>query len=149
IAQSGTVSFDGGAGNDTLSMEFTSATAGMTFDYNAFIAAGSLAGSTFTKVEGINIFRTAFNDTFKRIGPVRDGMVIGGGGIDTLIVDLSSSRATVNDNGYVIVSNGHSFQFCYNDVLEITQITGGAAADSLSGGPSNDQLNGGDGNDYL
>jgi Ca2+-binding RTX toxin-like protein len=149
----GTVTLDGGDGNDTLTgtAQNDILTGGNGIDtLNGLAGNDTLSGGagndTLNGNDGNDrldggtdsdrLFGGNGDDT--AIGNLGNDFVFGEAGIDTLYGDLESTASTVSD-GIDTVDGG----------LDDDKLFGGGAADTLQGGAGNDTLKGGEGNDTL
>ncbi len=147
---------DGGAGEnfdiDSVAIERQS-TPGTTYDLtNISTSTGATLadGSTIKFVEDFHLDAGDGADTLIYNGPIENLSVYnGGGGVDTMIADLSSNTA-----GFEVLSDRiHRLDgiggviFMFN--VERLNITGGSGGDELRAGPGDARFFGGDGGDLL
>lgn len=155
----------GGAGNDTVSYEGT--TAGLTASLaNVAINLGAASGDTYTSIENLtggsgndNLYGDANNNILT--GGAGNDTLFGGGGVDTFIggadtdtVSYAGQSATTAslsapNSNYTSIENLIGSDFADNLVgdAQVNKLTGGAGNDTLDGGAGNDILEGGDGSD--
>lgn len=155
----------GGAGNDTVSYEGT--TAGLTASLaNVAINLGAASGDTYTSIENLtggsgndHLYGDANNNILT--GGAGNDTLFGGGGVDTFIggadtdtVSYAGQSATTAslsapNSNYTSIENLIGSDFADNLVgdAQVNKLTGGAGNDTLDGGAGNDILEGGDGAD--
>ncbi|MFW9261871.1 beta strand repeat-containing protein [Nostoc sp. CALU 546] len=165
-----TQTVDGGAGNDTLSFSYSSATTGITSTFNPttnITVISSTADTTvfsYKNIEQLNITGTDYddylvgsngNDTL-RSGNGND-TIDGGAGDDFLDISLSTGNHLLNggngnDSLQALSYDYDEFgNFVSGSISGDNTLNGGAGNDYLdvSGSTGNNLLNGGDGNDIL
>jgi Ca2+-binding RTX toxin-like protein len=145
---------DGGAGVDTVIRDMSAISTGSVVD-NTGITITLVDGTVATNFEGINIKLGTGNDIIKP--GLGDDTVDGGGGIDRLSVDYSSSTSRIyySSNSApaggvgTIYGTGSSSDSLIFSNVEVYQITGSAFNDEILGGNGNDTLQGGSGDDSI
>jgi Ca2+-binding RTX toxin-like protein len=131
----GVDSINGGDGNDTFVLDFSTFTNALEFDGSN--DSDTLSnGTTYTSIEIFNLTSGAENDLL--IGGSFNDNLLGSGGDDYLDGSLGNDSL---DGG---IGNDTIFGNLGNDTL-----LGGIGDDSLDGHIGNDSLGGGDGNDTL
>ncbi|NKE45753.1 calcium-binding protein [Roseomonas frigidaquae] len=162
----------GGAGFDTLSITFTTATAGITLQVVDSANLVPLLGAQVIGVESYAVTGSAFADRFtggtwndRFVGGLGNDTALGGLGDDTLFGEDGHDRleggngqdALLGDAGNDSLRGGNGRDQLYggtgNDRLYgdngEDQLFGDAGNDLLEGGAGLDTLRGGDGNDVL
>ncbi len=160
---SGADAIDGGTGNaDLLDIRFNGLTpvtftnGGLASSEGAVLNNGTIARN----IEGVRLGTGDGNDTFIVTETLAQGSEFsGGGGIDTLIVDLAGSTAPVAfGQGFSSATLSIGGVDTLLSSVEVFRIGGGDGADQMSGYDSedffrgrggNDELSGGGGNDVL
>ncbi|WP_135506815.1 Hint domain-containing protein [Roseovarius aestuariivivens] len=160
-------SLDGGAGNDTVSYDTSSAAVFASLQLGAG-SGGDANSDTLANIE--NLIGSDFNDSL--VGDANDNILSGGTGDDTLIggagadtleggagsdtADYSASSSAINvDLGDGTASGGDAQGDSLSGIEGVIgtdfndTITGDASANEFEGGDGNDSLTGGLGNDTL
>ncbi|HYX16526.1 MAG TPA: calcium-binding protein [Nostoc sp.] len=168
-----TQTVDGGIGDDSLSGNYTSATAGITSTFNATTNIGSITTPTnlvsYKNIERLNIFGTQYddlivgsngNDTFFSYSG--NDTIDGGKGDDLLFaVDYTYATAGITSTFNAITNTGlitdGTNRVSYKNIERLyiigtfydDLIVGSNGNDTLSTGSGNDTIDGSKGNDLL
>ena len=153
---------DGGAGKDILTLDLATATRTVAVDFTQVEEQVSYGSTRVRNFETINTIVTGTgNDTIKlsTTASVSKGIVDGGTGTDTLIVDYSTygiSGGAVRGTGVSNLISGKihnavvtGWTVLSHSNIERFNITGTVNNDALYGASLSDTLNGGMGNDIL
>ncbi len=143
---------DGGAGDDTLSADFSSATTAVVYNaVNAATAAGitPLANTSIKNVEHIDTLKTGSGNDQLTVNIANgDFTWDAGGGSDLLVLHYEADTA-----GFDAYMTGGSY---YNSAtggsathIEAVAVFGGSGDDDITGTSGKDQLSGGGGDDHL
>jgi Ca2+-binding RTX toxin-like protein len=140
---------DGGAGNDTLVIDYTNLIVDSNFSFdrieNVVLSSGS-GNDRYTFNNTVdNLFGGDGNDTLD--SGTLDDRLFGGNGDDRLLAGAGNDFLDGgNNNDYMIGSTGNNTLFggAGNDVLSTDN-----GSDYIDGGDGEDTLNGSDGNDFL
>lgn len=151
-ATAGNDVIDGGAGNDHLLLDRSTVATAFVFDLAAFsYDTFALGETTISNIERYTFNTGTGNDTFTLTAPIVDVSLSfnGGGGVDTLSIDLSGFVTSLVISGAwnsLTFDGAGGIGFAS---IELFHIQGGGGDDNLEGGALNDTLNGGAGNDTL
>jgi Ca2+-binding RTX toxin-like protein len=168
---------DGGQGFNSWNGYYGSSTNNLIFGQNSHTSYNLSNGTTVANVKVITLTTGSGNDTFSfasipeyatdKYSVVENSLIDGGGGINTLNINLSSVTANVTA-GVLGIQNGPGTDLDYTNIshLNVTSgsgddnlndaganrsvaFVGGAGDDTLAGGLLNDSLSGGGGNDLI
>ncbi|MEP9400493.1 calcium-binding protein [Sphingomonas sp. VNH70] len=155
-------SYNGGGGNDTMTIDWSSRTGTDSFQYQ-FAGGGYGGGLSISGMETLNVtFGSGSNRFFHKLytaGDISRANVDGGGGVDTFVGDYTASSAAIsfalNAGGAASTVLGVGDTLTNFERVEIAtgsgndRLTGGTGDDILSAGSGNDHVEGGGGNDRL
>ncbi len=157
----GVTAIDGGGGINTLAIDWSSATDPLSFNEGSITRPSTGQTLTWTNIQNIGVVGGSGDDRFDigAIGLVHS--VAGGGGSNSLYVDLLSpdpitSRSTGDGSGVVRDTvTGQTLDFTQIQLLDIAggpgddHLVGGAESDFFGGAGGRDTLQGGGGDDFL